>query len=139
MHNIGYWILVQECPKELQQARDIARERSLAMHEAEREVIGASYAEVGAYLLGIWGLPRPVIEAVAFQHRSEQVAQTHFDVLSALVVAKSLAGAQGMDAFGVPNLPPRLIDDSYLGPLNAPFDWDEAQRRAAAAMGELQT
>ena len=33
------------------------------MHEAERQVIGASHAQIGAYLLGIWRLPYPVVEA----------------------------------------------------------------------------
>jgi HD-like signal output (HDOD) protein len=138
LHNIGYWVMVKECPKDLQQAREFAREHNIAMHEAEREILGASYAEVGAYLLGIWGLPRAVVEAVAFQHRSEQVVQTHFDVLSALVVARSLASAAGPDAFGIPQPPLRMIDDTYLGPLNAPFDWLEARRRAEAVMGEEQ-
>jgi HD-like signal output (HDOD) protein len=138
MHNIGYWVLVQECPRELQQAWELARERKIPMHEAERELMGASYAEVGAYLLGIWGLPRPVIEAVAFQRRSEQLVHTNFDVLSALVVAEALAFGQGPDAFGMQQPPPRVIDDTYLGPLQAPFDWREAQLRAEAAMGEPQ-
>jgi HD-like signal output (HDOD) protein len=137
MHNIGYWVMVQQCPQELQHARRVACERNVPMAEAELEVIGASYAEVGAYLLGIWGLPQSVIEAVAFQQRSEVVAQTRFDVLSALVVAKSLAVGGGSDAFGLPQSPTRLIDDDYLKPLNAPFDWHEAQQRAAAAMGEV--
>lgn len=30
--------------------------------------MNAHHAEVGAYLLGLWGLPNPIIEAVAFHH-----------------------------------------------------------------------
>jgi HD-like signal output (HDOD) protein/CheY-like chemotaxis protein len=33
---------------------------------AERTAHGTSHAELGAYLLGIWGLPDPVVEAVAW-------------------------------------------------------------------------
>lgn len=36
---------------------------------AEREVIGSSYAEVGAFLLGLWGVLENVVEAV-FEHHS---------------------------------------------------------------------
>lgn len=36
--------------------------------EAEQEIFGATHAEVGAYLLGLWGIPNPVIEALAFHH-----------------------------------------------------------------------
>jgi hypothetical protein len=37
--------------------------------EAEQARFGASHAEAGAYLLGLWGLPESVVEAVAFHHR----------------------------------------------------------------------
>lgn len=138
VHNIGYLVLVQECPQDLQRARQLARERGIALHEAEHEVMGATYAEVGAYLLGIWGLPHVVIEAVAFQHQVDQVVQTSFDVLAALVTAESLAAADTPDAFGVVNPRNALVGDDYLKRLNAPFDWPGAQQRAAAAMGEMQ-
>jgi HD-like signal output (HDOD) protein len=36
--------------------------------EAELEIFGATHAEVGAYLLGLWGIPTSVIEALAFHH-----------------------------------------------------------------------
>jgi HD-like signal output (HDOD) protein len=40
----------------------------------ERAAFGASHAEVGAYLLGIWGLPDPVVEAVAWHEVPPQLA-----------------------------------------------------------------
>ena len=52
LHDIGYWILVQECPKELKQAIDLCRELHLPLFECERRTTGASHAEIGAYLLG---------------------------------------------------------------------------------------
>ena len=89
LHNIGYWVLLQECSKEVARAADIARTQSIPLAVAERELIGASHAEVGAYLLGLWGLPRPVVEAVAFQHApAAQVAHSEFDVLTALQEAQ---------------------------------------------------
>lgn len=139
LHNIGYWVLVQECPREIEQALRIARERAIPMHEAEREVIGASHAEIGAYLLGIWGLPYCVIEAVAFQHSSQHIHQTQFDLLAALVTAKALVLAGTPNAFGVTERVESMIDDDYLRLLKAPFDWAEAQRRAEQASGELQS
>jgi hypothetical protein len=39
-----------------------------AMAEAERLVFCADHAEVGGYLLGLWGLPVPVVEAIALHH-----------------------------------------------------------------------
>jgi HD-like signal output (HDOD) protein len=39
-----------------------------ALHEAELEHFGFTHAEVGAYLLALWGLPNDVVEAVATHH-----------------------------------------------------------------------
>jgi HD-like signal output (HDOD) protein len=36
--------------------------------EAEQLLFGFTHAEVGAYLLGLWGLPASSVEAVAFHH-----------------------------------------------------------------------
>jgi HD-like signal output (HDOD) protein/ActR/RegA family two-component response regulator len=128
LHNIGYWVLLQECPQELQRAIGVARTNGIALHVAEQEVIGASHAAIGAYLLGVWGLPYPVIEAVAFQHCPQRVSQTRFDVLAALVTAQSLQAAEASEV---------VVDACYLQALQAPIDWAEAQRRVRAINGEL--
>jgi putative nucleotidyltransferase with HDIG domain len=41
----------------------------------EREVLGVSHAEIGAYLLGRWGLPLPVLDAIA-HHNDDTAAMT---------------------------------------------------------------
>jgi HD-like signal output (HDOD) protein len=68
LQDVGYSVLAQECPRELTEAMELARADRLPIHEAERQVIGASHAQVGAYMLGIWGLPHSVVEAVAHHH-----------------------------------------------------------------------
>lgn len=102
------------------------------MHAAEIEVIGASHAEIGAYLLGIWGLPYPVVEAVAHHHQPGRIVQHEFDVLSALVIGHTLTVADDACAFGgsVPADP--KIEPPYLVGVQAPFNWEEAVRRVAA-------
>lgn len=57
LHDIGYWILAQECPSDLEHAVDLAASRGIPLIDAEEEVFGASHAAIGAYLLGLWGLP----------------------------------------------------------------------------------
>jgi HD-like signal output (HDOD) protein/ActR/RegA family two-component response regulator len=36
--------------------------------ETERQMIGATHAQVGAYLLGLWGFPESVLNAVSMHH-----------------------------------------------------------------------
>jgi hypothetical protein len=103
------------------------------MHQAELSVIGASHAEIGAYLLGLWGLPYAVLEAVAFQHHPDQVQQKGFDILAALSTAHALLPA-APNAFGFVEPAGGRVDANYLSCLNAPFDWTHATELAAGAL-----
>jgi putative nucleotidyltransferase with HDIG domain len=134
LHDIGYWVLSQECPGDLARALDVAVEAGIPLHRAETRVIGASHAEVGAYLLGLWGLPYPVIEAVAHHHEPERGRSGRFEVLSALVVALAFSGTDDGDAFRV--APPRAetVGPAYLQGIGAPFTWSEAEARAVACL-----
>ncbi len=58
--------------------------------EAELQVLGASAAQMGAYLLGLWGLPYSIVEAVAYHERPSQVEARDFDPLGAVHVANAL-------------------------------------------------
>ena len=136
LHDIGYWILAQECPADLHQATELAAAKGIALHEAESQVIGASHAEIGAYLLGIWGLPYPVIEAVAHHHQPHRVQQSEFDVLAAVAVAHSLVEGDDASAFGTRLTPDPRVDASYLVAISAPFDWDSCLRRVNARSRE---
>lgn len=46
--------------------RSVTEHRSL--HDVERDALGFTHADVGAYLLTLWGLPVPVIDAVSTHH-----------------------------------------------------------------------
>lgn len=136
LHDIGYWILVQECPGELKAALELSQTRHLPLFECEKLTTGATHAEIGAYLLGLWGLPYSIVEAVALHHTPTAVAAHGYDLLGALAVSHSLleSGAHalidaGADAPGV--------DAGYLASLGAPFDWDEAQRRVRASSSSV--
>jgi HD-like signal output (HDOD) protein len=133
LHDIGYWVLVQECPDELKAALELSRSRDLPLVECERLTTGASHAEIGAYLLGLWGLPYSIVEAVALHHAPTSITAHGYDLLGALAVSHALldaSGAHGLMDSG--NADPG-VDARYLAGLNAPFDWDEAQRRIRAS------
>lgn len=57
---------------------------------SEYQVLGASHAEMGAYLLGLWGLPQVVVEAVAYHHNPTALPVQKFNVLTALHIANGL-------------------------------------------------
>jgi HD-like signal output (HDOD) protein len=68
LHDLGELILASELSSEYKTIAAIAESENISTWDAEFKVLGCSHAELGAYLLGIWGLPVPVVEAVAWHH-----------------------------------------------------------------------
>ncbi len=137
VHDIGYWVLVQERPRDLEKALEVAIADRIPMYEAETRVLGASHAEVGAYLLGLWGLPYPIVEAVARHHTPEGVRIGKFDVLPALVVAMALSGTDDSDVFLKTTPRGSGVGESYLGSFDAPFNWSQAEERAVECLRRI--
>jgi HD-like signal output (HDOD) protein len=53
-------------------------------------MLGVTHTQVGAYLLGLWGLPYPIVEAVAYHHNPNMVREQVFDVPTATWLADAL-------------------------------------------------
>jgi HD-like signal output (HDOD) protein len=68
LHDVGKLVLASQAPDRLDAVLREAAERGVPAHEAERSEWGTTHAEVGAYLLGLWGLPWSIVEAVALHH-----------------------------------------------------------------------
>jgi putative nucleotidyltransferase with HDIG domain len=67
MHDIGKLVLGSNFPSEY---REVVRSfgDSEALRETERRLFGATHAEVGAYLLWLWGVPASIAGIVAQHH-----------------------------------------------------------------------
>lgn len=87
LHDLGDLVIAANLPDEHRRAAAIAAAKKIPLWQAEQEVLGASHAEVGAYLLGLWGMPDALIEAVAFHHRPQACAERAFSPLSAVYIA----------------------------------------------------
>jgi len=91
LHDIGLLILGVGLPRQLEEAMTRARHEGRPLNQVEYELFGTSHAEIGAYLLGLWGLPYPVVEAVAHHHLPQRVPQQEFDLLAIVHTAVLLA------------------------------------------------
>lgn len=69
LHDTGKLILEARFPRECASVARIVKQRNIPDTEAEKEVLSVTHAELGAYLLGIWGLPMHLVETVAFHHQ----------------------------------------------------------------------
>jgi HD-like signal output (HDOD) protein len=89
LHDAGKLVLATDLATAYGEALALAEAERLADWVAERRALGATHAEVGAYLLGLWGLPDPIVEAVAFHHTPSECAGRAFSALTAVHVANA--------------------------------------------------
>jgi HD-like signal output (HDOD) protein len=90
LHDAGTLALACRLPQEHEQNIKTAIREGIPLHQVERNRFGVTHAEVGAYLLALWGLPQDVSEAVAAHHAPWDEFQV-LDVNAAVSVAASLA------------------------------------------------
>jgi putative nucleotidyltransferase with HDIG domain len=93
LHDIGKLVVAERAPDQLQRAIECARREEQPLFAVEERLMGVSHAEVGAYLLSLWGLPSPVVEAVAYHHHPERVSHDKLDILSVVYISNLLAHA----------------------------------------------
>jgi putative nucleotidyltransferase with HDIG domain len=90
LHDIGKLMLAANMPDSYCQALMLAAETPMPLTQAEMTVFGASHADVGAYLLGLWGLPVSIVEAIALHHSPSRSAIRYFAPLAAVHAANIL-------------------------------------------------
>jgi HD-like signal output (HDOD) protein len=91
LHDAGKLILVSNFAEQMDGVLEAVRTRSINPNEAEREVFGSTHAEVGGYLLGLWGLPVGIVNSITMHHVPEASAPIEFGALTAVHVADHLA------------------------------------------------
>lgn len=94
VHDIGILVLALAMPDRYAAVLAKSRATGKAVHTAEKDTLGVSHAEVGACLLGMWGLPLSIVEAVAFHHEPSRVGDAPLDVIAALHAADVLVDDQ---------------------------------------------
>jgi HD-like signal output (HDOD) protein len=87
LHDIGKLVLCVELPDDVERVTQEMRAENCAMNVAEQHIFGVTHAEIGGYLLGLWGLPFPIVEAVANHHTPGRVEHDGLGILTAVHIA----------------------------------------------------
>ena len=116
LHDIGKILISANLPENFIEVLDLVRKEGLSFCDAENQVLGASHAEVGAYLLGLWGLPESVIEVVAAHHNP---LLGPVDTITPLTMVHAADAIENMGyQVLVTDTPIKGIDYEYLDKLN---------------------
>ena len=133
LHDVGKLMLADALSEQFQAALAMARETRIPLYQAETQVFGATHAGAAAYLLGLWGLPATVVEAVAFHHSPSQSDHSEFGPLAAVHAANVLD--HRLSFAGSPEETSGL-DHDYLTRIGAQTrlaDWQRAAGRLLKA------
>lgn len=129
LHDVGHLILAANLPEACREIRLLARTHQLSLYEAEQRVLHATHADVGSYLLSIWGLPVPLIETVALHHEPALAADRTFNALGAVHVASAWSYEQSASARVFPGTP---LDLGYLREVGVADRLDQWRQRLAS-------
>ncbi len=90
LHDIGKLVLLAKMLEKYEEAVLLAKEKKIRMRMAEKEIFDAVHGDIGAYLMGLWGMPGPVVEGIGFHHRLDNYPNQEFSPAVAVHVANTV-------------------------------------------------
>ncbi len=90
LHEVGKMILAMGARERFAEVLARGAEEQRPIHLVEKELLGASHAEIGAFLLGTWGLPASVVTAIAHHHDPAPIGLSDGGLTVAVHVADAL-------------------------------------------------
>lgn len=125
VQDVGTLVLAENMPALYREINQYAKQQEMEIWQAEKKLLGHSHMEVGAYLLGLWGLPKPIIEAVAYHHCPSQNSENRsFSPLAAVHIANSF-----IHQLGDQSTVTGVLDTDYIstfGVLEQVPQWQQA-------------
>jgi len=113
LHEIGKLVLMAEMPAQYAKVLAQDKEKPGTLALAERNRFGCTHAELGAYLMSIWGLPHALIHAVAYHDCPSQSIEQCFSSLSVLHIADAIVSSKSASMI----LQDVKLDEAYLSAL----------------------
>lgn len=115
LHDAGKIMIARYLPGSLATIVETVHREHMAMHEAELRTLGLSHPAFGAWILGRWGMPPALIEAVEFHHHPTR-AQYAFDLAGIVYLANILTHRAAIGSGGdtlIREVDPAVLD--YFG------------------------
>jgi HD-like signal output (HDOD) protein len=87
LHDIGKLILVSKMESYYTKAVLLSRQDHIPLRLAEKSVFMATHCDMGAYLIGLWGFPSDIVEAIGFHHQLGEYPADTFSPALAVHIA----------------------------------------------------
>ncbi len=87
LHDVGKLILVSKMEAYYTDAVLLARKEHIPLRQAEKRIFQATHCDMGAYLIGLWGFPSDIVEAIGFHHQLGEYPADTFSPALAVHIA----------------------------------------------------
>ncbi len=113
LHDIGRVVLHQYQPRQFDEMVRRVVDDGVPPLDAELDVLGATHAEVGAWLVEKWNLPASLVHAVRYHHSPDDAPPEHAALAALLQIADVLTHrlgyGNGLDGHGLPQIHPAAL------------------------------
>ncbi len=130
LHDVGSLVLAAELPSKYAELAARIATPGTDPKAAEHAVFGVSHAFVGAYLLGLWALPNPIVEAVAYHEEPAACLAADWGLFGIVHVASCMVTQPGCDDVDAAH----GLDRDYLRRVGVLDRWASWRAAAAAAL-----
>jgi HD-like signal output (HDOD) protein len=131
LHDIGKLVLAMGLPEQYAKVLKQAGDRPGDLQQIEMLELRAAHTDVGAYLVGLWGLPNTIAEAIAYHEDPSQSPNPKFGLAGIVHVADRLAHYPDVTDVRSPELGLNL---AYLESQQRIGHWHEWREACAPTM-----
>ncbi len=112
LHDVGILVMAMSMPDEYSEVVKIKLEEKHSTCIIEERIFGCTHAEVGGALLGLWGLPDPIVDAVTNHHTPSHSSFKKISPVTAVHLANIYYWQNIRDDYPIP------LDSDYIKSLN---------------------
>jgi HD-like signal output (HDOD) protein len=98
LHDVGILVRATRQPEAFADVLAESERSGRAIHDIEKERGEVTHAEIGGYLLGLWGLPQSIVAAVTGHHDPAQLELGRLDPAAAVYLANAALSGVEVDA-----------------------------------------
>lgn len=132
LHDAGQIVLAINETERFNRVLDRVRNGEVDHLIAEREEFGVTHAEVGAYLIGLWGLSDSIVAAIAYHH--DPISSTAMGVEPLTAVHLSNVVARHSEATEAETA--ALLQVEYLNTQGGPDNWKQWRQKCLKTICE---
>jgi HD-like signal output (HDOD) protein len=129
LHDLGIILIDQSLRRHFCQIVSMVSP-SVPTCDAENQILSFDHALLGGFVAAKWGLPEPVVDAIAYHHSSGEYTGPHQDLVYVVAIANYLCSRAGWTSLGVHNVP-APPDQVYAGlgldQISLAIIWDELE------------